>query len=263
MKKSHIFFILLLTVQTIAAQESDSFNFATDSIEVKPSKELADSAYAAGNYITAAAIYEQLLADGESSVLYYNLGNAYFKSDDIARSILNYERALLLDPSNDDIRFNLELANSKAVDRTGETTELFFVRWFHNLANLMTIDTWSIVAIATFLLFILTLALFIFSRRGSVKKTGFTMAVIFLLLAILSLSVAAGQKKRLTVRDNAIVMSPSVVVRSTPSNAGTELFVLHEGRKVHIKDDAMNEWKEIELEDGNIGWIDASAIERI
>ena len=258
-----ILFFALLALTSLSAQEVDSFSFASDSTAVEVSKALADSAYAAGDYTTAASMYEMLLQDGESSVLYYNLGNAYFKSDEIAHAVLNYERALLLDPSNDDIRFNLELATSKTVDRTTEKTEIFFVRWFHNFANMLSLDSWSRIAIITFILFVICLALFIFGKKSGIKKTFFSLTIVFCLAAILSLAVAAGQKKRLTEREDAIVMSPSVVVRSTPSTSGTELFVLHEGRKVHIKDDAMNDWKEIELEDGNVGWIETKAIERI
>lgn len=263
MKRTVLLFAALFVLTNVFAQDEDSFSFASDSTTVEVSKALADSAYAAGDYTTASSMYETLLQEGESSVLYYNLGNAYFKSDEIARAVLNYERALLLDPSNDDIRFNLELATSKTVDRTSEATEIFFVRWFRNFANMMSLDTWTKIAIVTFILFIFALALFIFGKKNGVKKTFFSLSVVFLLAAILSLAVAAGQKKHLTVREDAIVMSPSVVVRSTPGTSGTELFVLHEGRKVHIKDDAMNEWKEIELEDGNVGWIEAKAIERI
>lgn len=263
MKRSVIFFAAFFVLTNVCAQEEESFSFTSDSTIIEVNKALADSAYAAGDYTTATNMYETLLQNGESSVLYYNLGNAYFKSDEIALAILNYERALLLDPSNSDIRFNLELATSKTVDRISEVTEIFFVRWFRNFANLMSLDTWSKIAVATFILFVLTLALFIFGKKTGVKKTFFTLSVLFLLAAILSLAVAASQKERLTVREDAIVMPPSVVVRSTPGTSGTELFVLHEGRKVHIKDDSMNEWKEIELEDGNVGWIDAKAIERI
>jgi len=75
--------------------------------------------------------------------------------------------------------------------------------------------------------------------------------------------IASNQKDKLLHRESAIIMEPSVTVRSTPSTSGTELFILHEGKKVTIKDDSMKEWKEIEIEDGNIGWLPASAIEQI
>ena len=261
-------FLLLLSLSAFA-QEGDtlsaqSFNFASDSTRLENSKALADSAYSAGDYATAVDAYERLLADGgESAVLYYNLGNAYYKEDDMARAILNYERALRLDPSNKDIRFNLDLARSKTIDRVSERVEIFFVRWFHSFANMLPLDAWAWVAIVLFLLFVCSLALFIFGRGRGLKRLFFILACIFLVLSLCANGIGYSQKHRLTVRDTAIVMEPSVVVRSTPSASGTELFVLHEGRKVTIKDNSMNAWKEIELEDGNVGWIEAKSLEVI
>ncbi len=265
---SAVFSLILLFAMPLFAQEGDtlsaqSFSFGADSTRTELSKALADSAYSAGDYATAVDLYERLLTEGESAALHYNLGNAYYKEEDMAHAILNYERALRLDPSNKDIRFNLDLARSKTIDRVSEKMEIFFVRWFHDFANMLPINTWAWVAIVTFLLFICSLAVFIFGRKRGVKKLFFIFACLFLVLSMCANGIGFSQKKRLTVRDTAIVMDPSVVVRSTPSATGTELFVLHEGRKVTIKDNAMTAWKEIELEDGNVGWIEAKSLEVI
>lgn len=227
-------------------------------------KAMADSAYAEADYATAIHIYEQLVAThGESAAVYYNLGGAYYKMDEIARSILNYERALLIDPSNADVKFNLELARSKAVDKNALMNELFFVRWYRGFAAIMSADGWSKVAILCFIILISCLTLFIFSKKHKTKKIIFTFALLSLLCTILANVIASGQTAKLVHRESAIIMEPSVTVRSTPSANGTELFILHEGKKVKIKDDSMKAWKEIELEDGNIGWLPAEAIERI
>ncbi len=227
-------------------------------------KAMADSAYAKADYATAIHIYEQLLAtEGEAASVYYNLGNAYYKSNDIAHSILNYERALLLDPSNEDIQFNLELARSKAVDKNAIVSELFFVRWFRDFSSIMPVDGWAKCGILCFIVLILCLTLFIFNKKSKTKKIIFIFALSSLACTILSNVIASNQKDKLQHRESAIIMEPSVTVRSTPSTSGTELFILHEGKKVTIKDDSMKEWKEIEIEDGNIGWLPASAIEQI
>lgn len=227
-------------------------------------KAMADSAYAKADYATAIHIYEQLLAtEGEAASVYYNLGNAYYKSNDIAHSILNYERALLLDPSNEDIQFNLELARSKAVDKNAIVSELFFVRWFRDFSSIMPVDGWAKCGILCFIVLILCLTLFIFNKKSKTKKIIFIFALLSLACTILSNVIASNQKDKLLHRESAIIMEPSVTVRSTPSTSGTELFILHEGKKVTIKDDSMKEWKEIEIEDGNIGWLPASAIEQI
>ena len=227
-------------------------------------KAMADSAYAESDYATAIHIYEQLIAEhGESAAVYYNLGGAYYRTDEIARAILNYERALLFNPSDDDIKFNLELARAKAVDKNALVTELFLVRWYDNFCSIMSADSWSKVSILCFIILISCLTLFIFSKKSKTKKIIFIFALLSLLCSVMAGVIASNQTAKLRDRRSAIIMEPSVTVRSTPSITGTELFILHEGKKVKIKDDSMKAWKEIEIEDGNIGWLPAESIERI
>ena len=251
--------ILVFSFATIKAQTTTF----TDSTVVY-TKAMGDSAYAANDYTTAIHVYEQLLnTHGESATVYYNLAGAYYKNEDIARSILNYERAQLLDPTNEDVKFNLELARSKAVDKNVPVSEFFFVRWFDNFSSIMSADGWAISAILCFLILILCLALFIFSKKSKIKRIIFIFALLSLICTVIANINASTQKAKLEQRESAIIMDPSVTIRSTPSTTGTELFILHEGKKVIIKDNSMKEWKEIEIEDGNIGWIPASAIEII
>ena len=255
----YIIGIALCSFGTLRAQTA---TFADSTVVY--TKAMADSAYAASDYATAIHIYEQLLAaHGESAAIYYNLGGAYYKMDNLARSILNYERALLIDPSNDDVKFNLELARSKAVDKNALVSELFFVRWYRDFAAIMSADTWSKVAILCFIILISCLVLFIFSKKRKTKKIIFIFALLSLVGTILANVIASSQTAKLLHRESAIIMEPSVTIRSTPSVNGTELFILHEGKKVKIKDDSMKAWKEIEIEDGNIGWLPAAAIEKI
>ena len=200
---------------------------------------------------------------GEAAGIYYNLGNSYYKADDIARAILNYERALLLEPGNADIRANLEIARSKTVDKVVPVPEIFFVTWTKSLINSVSMKTWAGLGIAFFILLLISFALFFFSKQLIWKKAGFIGGIVFLVLVILSNVFAAQQKSELLDRNDAIILSPSVTVRSTPSESGTSLFILHEGHKVEVKDDSMREWKEIRLEDGKVGWVPATAIEVI
>ena len=258
----HFIYVIGLFLCSLASQSVQASTFA-DSTRVY-TKSMADSAYAGGDYATAIYIYEQLLeANGESAAIYYNLGGAYYKMDEIARAILNYERALLLDPSNADAMFNLELARSKAVDKNAVISELFFARWYRDFAAIMSANAWSRVAILCFIILISCLTLFIFSKKRKTKKIIFIFALLSLLCTALANVIASSQTAKLLHREGAIVVEPSVTVRSTPSTNGTELFILHEGKKVKIKDDSMKAWKEIEIEDGNIGWLPAESIERI
>ncbi|MEL5892800.1 tetratricopeptide repeat protein [Bacteroides sp. GD17] len=270
---------LVLTITTAYGQDStvaDTLQAANDSTSVGSSAEFSaarqernvtkaegDSAYMRNDYASAIQIYENLLKKGEAAEVYYNLGNSYYKADDIAKAILNYERALLLQPGNADIRANLEVARSKTIDKVVPVPEIFFVSWTKSLINSLSVDAWAKLGVVFFILLLVSLYLFFFSKQIVGKKAGFIAGIVFLIFVVLSNVFAAQQKKELVDRNEAIVLSPSVTVRSTPSESGTSLFILHEGRKVEIKDNSMREWKEIRLEDGKVGWVPASTIEVI
>ena len=226
-------------------------------------KAKADSAYINKDYAQAIEIYESLLQEGESGEIYYNLGNAYFKQDELGRAILNYERALLLQPGNADVSANLDIARAKTVDKISPNPEVFFVAWIRALINLQPVDTWGGLGIFFFLCTLSALAIYFFTKGIRWRKIGFFLSLISLILCIITNLFAFEQKGKIDHRTEAIVLSPSVTVRSTPSDEGTSLFVIHEGRKVSIKDNSMKDWKEITLEDGKVGWIPFSAIEII
>ena len=226
-------------------------------------KSEADSAYAAGHYQKAVAIYEQLLNQGASADLYYNLGNAYYRSENITRAVLNYERALLLSPGDRDIRFNLQLARSKTIDKIVPESEMFFVTWYHSLVNLMSVDGWAMTAIVSLALLIVLFLIYLFSEQVWLRKVGFFGGFALLLVFVLSNIFANAQKQELLHRKGAIVVASSVAVKSTPARNGTDLFILHEGTKVVITDGSMKDWKEIRLADGKEGWIESKKIELI
>lgn len=278
MKKIWLLTLLLLVSVAIWAQEAVLDSVATaetdtliaDKSEFSAAKQVdnatkaeADSAYIRNDFAAAIQIYENLLQQGESAEVYYNLGNSYYKTDDIARAILNYERALLLSPGNADIRANLEIARSKTVDKVEPVPEIFFVTWIKSLINSQSSDAWARTAIVFFLLLLVSFSVFLFTRQLKWKKVGFAGSILFLIVVIVANVFASTQKSYLTDRKDAIILSPSVTVRSTPSESGTSLFVLHEGRKVEIKDGSMREWKEIRLEDGKVGWVPATVVEVI
>ena len=227
-------------------------------------KIVADSAYVNGNYEAAIKGYEALLADeGEAADVYYNLGNAYYKNDDIAKAILNYERALLLDPADKDALFNLELARSKTVDKVATVHKFFLLNWFEAIVNMMEMQSWCITGVVFFLLMLSAVLVYLFGKSILLRKICFFSAIFALFVSLFANLSAYHQYNCQTERTDAIVMQPSVTAKSTPGESGTDLFVIHEGRKVKITDDTMQGWKEIELEDGNIGWVPAESIERI
>lgn len=223
----------------------------------------AEVAYTKEDYKTAIELYEGLLKNnGESAAIYYNLGNAYYKSGQVAPAILNYERALLLQPGDKDIRFNLQMAKSKAVDKIEPVGQFFLTKWFEGVRDLVSVDTWGAIGIMCFILFIFCLVVFFFSKIVRFKKVGFYGALLCLLIVIFANVFGYSQKNVLTHRVEAIVFSSSVTVKSSPDASGTDLVVLHEGTKVAVKS-TLGEWSEVELEDGNVGWMPSKDIQTI
>lgn len=223
----------------------------------------AETAYIQEDYERAIELYEEVLLNhGESASVYYNLGNAYYKAGKIAPAILNYERSLLLNPGDGDARFNLQMARQKTVDKIEPVGEFFLAKWFRGIENLGSADSWAKGGGVCFLLLIVCLILFFFSRWIRLKKVGFYVGVLLVILIIFANIFASHQKAEMQSRTHAIVFASTVTVKSSPDASGTDLFVLHEGTNVTIKS-TLGDWSEIVLEDGNVGWMPSKDIETI
>lgn len=220
----------------------------------------ADSAYIRGQFQQAISDYEELLKQGASADLYYNLGNAYYRTENIPEAVLNYERALLLSPGDRDIRFNLQIARSKTFDKIVPESEMFFVTWYRSLVSMMSVDGWARTALVALALTIILLLVYLFSEKMWLRKTGFFGGVALLMLFMVANIFAWQQKQELLHRKGAIIFAPAVTVKSTPAANGTDLFILHEGTKVDITDGSMKDWKEIRIADGKEGWIESKYI---
>ena len=226
-------------------------------------KKNADDEYKKGNYQQAIKDYEELLRKGPGADLYYNLGNAYYRTDNITRAVLNYERALLLSPGDEDIRFNLQMARSKTIDKITPRSEMFFVTWYKSAANLMSVDAWANTALFSIALSLLLVLVYLFAHQLSLRKTGFYGAALFFVLFILSNVFAYEQKTVLTKRTGAIIIDSSVALKKTPVANSDQTAIVHEGSRVEIIDDTMTDWKFVRLADGREGWIRVTQFERI
>lgn len=220
--------------------------------------------YAAQNYAEAADVYAQIIAAGDvAPELYYNYANACYKSNQIGLAILNYERALALRPNYEDARFNLAFANQTIVDKIEPIQPFFLTSWIDALGRQLSSNAWAWLSIALFV-FCLTCALiYVFGKSRWLRKTGFFCAIFALIFSACAMGYAFEAKNRAEQRADAIVMTGAVTVKSAPDDSGTELFVLHEGTKVTVRSVFSDEWVEISIADGNVGWIKSSAIERI
>jgi tetratricopeptide (TPR) repeat protein len=242
-------FFLFLSLSNVYSQEA----------ELKE----AEAAYSAEQYDKAVQIYESLLKNyGNSFELFYNLGNAYYKAGKIAPAVLNYERALLIKPGDGDIRFNLEMVKQMTIDKIEVKSEFFLKGWFRSVQNIIGVDSWATVGIFCFVMFIVCLMLFFFSKWMRMRKLGFYLGILLFIMVIFANIFAFNQKKEMIDRRAAIVFTPTVTVKSSPDNSGTDLFVIHEGTKVIIKN-TVGEWNEISLEDGSVGWMHKKDMEII
>ncbi len=225
--------------------------------------EKANAYFTTEEYEQAISLYETIVASGEESAkLYFNLGNAYYKSGDVNNAILNYERAKVLAPQDEDIEFNLKIANQFVVTKIEELPQPFFLRWRTSVVNKYPADTWAYISIGAFVLFLLLLGLYIFSRMSAIKRISFWIGIVAILFSGFSFSMAAQQKEKINKRNHAIVFCPRVTVKSSPTETGTDLFLIYEGLKIEITD-SLSTWKEIKLADGNQGWLPDSCIVKI
>ena len=248
--------LMLLAVSfSASAQEKDYADSLWDE---------ANLAYVEGRWADAISDYQMISSMGlESASLYCNTRDAFFKDGNVPMAILYYERALKLDPSYDDARYNLDLLNSTIQDRIDPVPEFVLKAWAREICYIMDSNAW---AVCFFVLFALTLAmvlLFLLAPTVGGRRTGFFTGIVLLLLAVFSLCFSVWQKNDYMKAEGAIVMRPVTSVKSSPSaEASKDLFILHEGTKVKIIDQ-VGSWNNIELADGRQGWIPSSDIETI
>lgn len=219
-------------------------------------KAQADEAYARERYEQAAGLYSRVADSVASASVYYNLGCAYYRMDQMAQSVLWLERALKLSPADEDIEANLQLAREKTIDRITAKHDFVMLDLLHRMASLLNLGQWAWTCLALFILALLALALFFTGSSVPMRKGGFFASITLLLLCILGNACALYQRYEAGRHDAGVVMAPVVTVKSTPSDSGNDLFLLHEGTRVEIRDSSLKDWAEIEIADGKVGWIE-------
>lgn len=221
----------------------------------------ADSAYNAGNYIRAIQLYDSLVASGyESATLYYNLGNAYYKNDQVGRAVLNFRRALGLDPSMEDARYNLEVASSRAIDKIDIVPEFFMVSYTRSVRELMSTNGWAAWAIGWFLVALAGAVVWLSIYSLGWRKAGFATMIVSLVLSVVGLWAAWGSYDRVSPGTWGVVVHTATPVVSAPNAEGKDLFVLHEGTTLDVLDRS-GEWVEVQIASGEKGWVKAEGIE--
>lgn len=252
MKRIIIYTTLLLVTLSVSASSVSAERW-----------EAGNKAYIDGNYEQAIEEYKAILDGGEYSMkLYYNLANAYFKTGAIGKSILYYNKALRIAPSQEDVRHNLAIAEAQTKDRISVIPEFFLNRWLRTLRNSMSCTAWSISSLVSFALLLVFALLFLLASRIGWRKTGFYGALCGFLLFLVTTSFAVSSRNDMLQHDEAIVMGTAISVKSSPDRSATDLFVLHEGTKVSVLSE-VDEWREITIADGKKGWVEDKNIEEI
>ena len=223
----------------------------------------ADSLYRVADYEAAAVAYEQVLASGYASAdLYYNLGNAYYRCEQMGPAILNYCRALYLNPHMADAKENLALAESHTVDRITVMPRLFIVRWLDALMHCFSPRGWQWVVVVLFVIVGAIVILFVFVPKRSVRKATLIAGVFVLALWLLSIAIMIRSMHRYYAHAEAVVMTPAMTVKSSPEEQSADKMVLHEGTRLTVSD-SLSGWYKIVIADGTSGWCHRDEIERI
>lgn len=260
---------ILILVSTLFSAWVCSANEVAEPTQPTPQKSVeelwqqGEQAYRDGTYAEAVEAYEAILSQNmESAELYYNVGNAYFKDNKLGKAILFYNRALLLDPSDEDTQHNLQFARAKTKDNIEKLPEFFFVRWVREVRDWMSCDAWTLFSLVSLFVAVVALLVYLLVRRVAARKAGFFVMIVAAVLFVIMTLFAASSHTRLTERNRAVVMSSAVSVKSSPDKNSTELFVLHEGTEL-IVGGVDGEWLEVQIADGRTGWIESNYIEKI
>ena len=243
------------------AQEQQVDSLKSESVQSLKKK--ADDAYSKGKYQEAIVTYEAALKKGKSADLYYNLGNAYYRMDNITRALINYEKARLLAPGDDDINHNLEVAHSKTIDNIQPGEKIFFKVWFEDIKTSMGIDTWATLSLISLVVALILFLVYLFVKQMAVRKVAFYLSLVLVVFFIFGNVFASQLKDFATSSSAAIIVSPTVTAKKTPTDQAADVCVLHEGTRVEITDNALKGWYGIRLADGREGWITDKDVEVI
>jgi tetratricopeptide (TPR) repeat protein len=248
------FFVLILfAFTTVQAQYS-----YVDSLA-----QVANQAYKSKNYEKAIDAYEKVLNEGyESSQLYYNLGNAYYKYGLLGKAILNYERALRLNPQNEDAIYNLKIANAHAIDKINAVPKFFLAEWWDYLLELFPINTIAIITAGLFVLLLFFIWLFFYGKTANGKKLGFTLGSVTFAFLLFFAFLYFGKAKQVSTEKYGIILAKEITVKVSPDENAKAAFILHEGTKFLLEDKVGN-WGNIKLADGKEGWAPLSSFELI
>ena len=252
--------IILTTIVLLLASWAQA---ATNTDQQEQAIRTADSLYRAADYEGAAEVYEAILSSGyTNAALHYNLANAYYRLDLYGPAILNYERALRLDPGMSDARQNLALTKSKTIDRIASLPSFFLTDWYNTLTTHISASVWRILIFILLALACAATAILILSGRIALRKGALATLIVSCLLLAFAVWMMLSTMARANNHNEVIVMEPSMAVKSSPEYQSTDKLILHEGTKATIAE-TLPGWYKLALSDGTSGWCENAAVEKI
>ena len=250
MKKVIITILLAFISLTVVCSQEASFS-------------AANQLYIDGKYDEAIKAYNSLLSEDEQSFeIYFNLGNCYFKLNDVPNSILFFEKAKKINPVDEDLNYNLGLANTRITDKFEKLPQINISKWYKTFLGTATSNSWATTSIILFIGCIISIAMFFYLYNIAVRRITLGAGIILLGLSIFTLFFAFHQKEYEVGYQEAVLFEPSVTVKSSPSESGTNLFVIHEGLKITVMEES-NDWVKIKISDGSVGWMPKNFIKVI
>ncbi len=223
----------------------------------------ANKLYQEGQYESAIQSYHKILSQGyESGPLYFNLGNAYFRTGKLGYAIYNYEKGLKLDPNDDDLTYNLRIANSRTVDKISEVPKLFIISWWEGIVTLLTITGWSVLVIVFYFILIAGVGVYLLIRKAILQRIAFITSSLSLAVLILISVFLFARINREASTNYGILLSPNYTVKVSPDSRSNDAFVIHEGIRFTIEDHVGN-WDKIRLVDGKVGWVERNSLGQI
>ncbi|MGV6831928.1 MAG: tetratricopeptide repeat protein [bacterium] len=221
----------------------------------------ANNLYNEGNYQEAIATYHSILdTKVHSAELYFNLANAYYKTNQVAPSIFYFEKALQLEPNDPEIKNNLVFAQNMTIDAIDEVPKLGLSQYANNVVGLLNYDGWAYLTVALMITFVLLFLLYYFAYQSGRKRAYFLSSLVTVVGVIFAL-VMAYQSYNSRANDNpAIVFDTEVEVKTDPNLRSDTVFSLHEGTKVQIEETYDNSWVRVKISDGRSGWMPSESM---
>ena len=253
----------IITVSFLLLSFAFLFSLETSASPVNSRMDEANKFYREGNYENAIEIYQSLINEGYLGVsLFYNTGNSFYRIGNIGKAILFYEKALKIDPSDEDVIHNLNFAHLSTVDRIQPLPRFFLFDWWEKLLGSFSSNGWAYTVFIFYLLMIIFIGAYFFARSVKQQKIFFFSGIGMLFILGLTISMLIVKVNREATLKSGVIIEQVVTVKSSPDPKSTDSFIVHEGLKVNLEDNLDN-WVKIRLADGKVGWIENNYVERI